>query len=241
MPVAPAAGVRERNDDEMAGAGAYLLVAAGAYVGLVRLVGLDPANLGCAEAQRVLHEGALAPERPAERSAAALAPAAPRRALTVRLTVGGASGHGTDCYRPEPPCRLNPSPGPRPVVQVPQARPRRRPPYARGREFEAGTFRLAWTQGVRRTRWLVVKLGLGAFAAMAVAGLLSLIVTWWSSDLDLVNGQIFNPLSFSVRGIVPIGYGAFAFVLGLAAGLLSAGCFRRWRSRSPASPPPARS
>src|ERR1700745_2821550 len=30
------------------------------------------------------------------------------------------------------------------------------------REFEAGTFRLAWTQGVTRTRWLAGKLGVGA-------------------------------------------------------------------------------
>ncbi len=29
------------------------------------------------------------------------------------------------------------------------------------REFETGTFRLAWTQGVSRSRWLAVKLGLG--------------------------------------------------------------------------------
>ena len=27
------------------------------------------------------------------------------------------------------------------------------------REFETGTFRLAWTQSVTRTRWLAVKLG----------------------------------------------------------------------------------
>ena len=37
------------------------------------------------------------------------------------------------------------------------------------REFETGTFRLAWTQGVSRTRWLAVKLGLGALISMAAA------------------------------------------------------------------------
>ena len=51
------------------------------------------------------------------------------------------------------------------------------------REFETGTFRLAWTQGVTRTRWLAVKLGVVGAASMAVAGLLSLMVTWWGSPL----------------------------------------------------------
>ena len=91
------------------------------------------------------------------------------------------------------------------------------------REFEAGTFRLAWTQGVTRTRWLAVKLGLGVVASAAIAGLLSLIVSWWSSRLDYVNADPFNSLRFGVRGVVPIGYAVFAFALGLTAGLV----FRR--------------
>ena len=91
------------------------------------------------------------------------------------------------------------------------------------REFETGSFRLAWTQGVSRTRWMAVKLGLGTLASMAGAGLLSLMVSWWSSDLDLVNAQIYNPLVFGVRDIVPVGYAALAFTLGSAAGLF----FRR--------------
>jgi hypothetical protein len=91
------------------------------------------------------------------------------------------------------------------------------------REFETGTFRLAWTQGVTRSHWLAVKLGLGAVASAALAGLLSLIVSWWSSNLDYVNADPFNSLRFGVRDVVPIGYAAFAFTLGLTAGLL----FRR--------------
>jgi hypothetical protein len=91
------------------------------------------------------------------------------------------------------------------------------------REFEAGTFRLAWTQGVTRTRWLAVKLGLGAVASAVIAGLLSLMVSWWSSQLDQVNATPFDSLRFGARGVVPIGYAAFAFALGLTAGLI----FRR--------------
>src|SRR5690349_6114387 len=87
------------------------------------------------------------------------------------------------------------------------------------REFEAGTFRLAWTQGVTRTRWLAVKLGLGTVASAAIAGLLSVSVSWWSSRLDQVNADPFGSLRFGVRDLVPVGYAVFAFVLGLTAGL----------------------
>ncbi len=85
------------------------------------------------------------------------------------------------------------------------------------RELESGTYRLAWTQ-VTRTRWMAVKLGLLGLASMVVAGLLSLMITWWSSPLDLVRMTPF--VSFDQRGLVPVGYAAFAFVLGATAGVV---------------------
>ncbi len=87
-------------------------------------------------------------------------------------------------------------------------------------ELETGTFRLAWTQSLTRNRWLAVKMGVGGLAAMAAAGLLSLMVTWWFSPLDRWNGNRFTPAMFGERGIVPIGYAAFAFAFGVVGGLL---------------------
>jgi hypothetical protein len=87
------------------------------------------------------------------------------------------------------------------------------------REFETGTFRLVWAQGVTRTRWIAIKLAVVALASMAAAGLFSLMVTWWSSPLDRVNPNQFSTL-FAERGIVAIGYAAFAFALGVTTGLL---------------------
>ncbi len=87
------------------------------------------------------------------------------------------------------------------------------------REFETGSFRLAWTQGVTRTRWLAVKLGVAGVASMSAAGLLSLMVTWWSSPIAAVDGGRLN--SFHNSGVAPVGYAAFAFALGAAAGLLT--------------------
>jgi hypothetical protein len=88
------------------------------------------------------------------------------------------------------------------------------------REFETGTFRLAWTQGITRTRWLAIKIGLVGAFSMAVAGLLTLMVTWWSSPYDTATVDRLNPANFHSEGIVPVGYAAFAFALGFTAGVL---------------------
>jgi hypothetical protein len=85
-------------------------------------------------------------------------------------------------------------------------------------ELEDGTFRLAWTQSVTRTRWLAARLAVTGLASMAVAGLLSLVVTWWASPLDQAGMNVFG--SFDGRDIVPVGYAAFGFALGVAAGAL---------------------
>lgn len=88
------------------------------------------------------------------------------------------------------------------------------------REFEAGTYRLTWNQSVTRTRWLMVKLlGVG-LASVLTAGLLSLAVTWWASPIDKASMNRFLPQVFAARGIAPVGYAAFAFVLGVAVGAI---------------------
>lgn len=86
------------------------------------------------------------------------------------------------------------------------------------REFESGTFRLAWTQGVTRTTWLVTRIAVGALASIATAGLFSLMATWWSSPLDRLHNTPFG--MFDSRDLVPMGYAAFGFTLGVGLGLL---------------------
>jgi hypothetical protein len=63
---------------------------------------------------------------------------------------------------------------------------------------------------------------------MALAGLLSLFLGWWASPIDHAaqagaSGgfqERFFPTIFGARGVVPIGYAAFAFALGVLVGLL---------------------
>lgn len=88
------------------------------------------------------------------------------------------------------------------------------------RELEAGTHRLIWNQSITRTRWLVFKLLFVGLAAVATAGLLSLLVSWFAGPIDRINNDRFIPMLFAARGIVPLGYAAFAVALGTCAGLL---------------------
>jgi hypothetical protein len=96
------------------------------------------------------------------------------------------------------------------------------------RELESGTHSLVWNQTVPRKQWLTAKLGLGLLGAVVAAGLLSLAVTWWASPIDALSasqtdrGMLsrLSPVVFGARGVVPIGYAAFALVLGIAVGML---------------------
>jgi ABC-type transport system involved in multi-copper enzyme maturation permease subunit len=88
------------------------------------------------------------------------------------------------------------------------------------RELEAKTDRMVWNQSITRTRWLAVKLVFLMLASMAVTGLFSLLLTWSASRYDQVIGDRFAALTFGARNVAPIGYAAFAVVLGTVIGML---------------------
>jgi ABC-type transport system involved in multi-copper enzyme maturation permease subunit len=88
------------------------------------------------------------------------------------------------------------------------------------RELEEKTDRMVWNQSITRVRWLAVKLTLLTLVSMAVTGLFSLLLTWSASRYDELIGERFDALTFASRNIAPIGYAAFAFLLGTVIGLL---------------------
>ncbi|MFI9386560.1 ABC transporter permease subunit [Kutzneria sp. NPDC052558] len=96
------------------------------------------------------------------------------------------------------------------------------------RELETGTHSLVWNQTVTRRRWLATKGGIGVLAATITAGALSAAITWWAEPIDSLVSTLTNssmpshmsPIVFAARGIAPIGYAAFAYVLGVAVGLV---------------------
>ncbi|MBZ3900864.1 MULTISPECIES: ABC transporter permease [Streptomyces] len=86
------------------------------------------------------------------------------------------------------------------------------------REFENGTWRFAFTQGVSRTRWLVTQLTLVGLGTAVLALACSLLFTWWRRPLDSVGSRM-RSAAFTVSpGLVALTL--FALALGVLAGVL---------------------
>lgn len=95
------------------------------------------------------------------------------------------------------------------------------------RETERGTYRLAWTQAVSRSRWLTVKLTVFIGASAVAGAAIAAVLAWWLrpfNELIAVNagGNVnrMAPDIFDLSGVVPVASTLFAFALGTAAGAL---------------------
>jgi hypothetical protein len=84
-------------------------------------------------------------------------------------------------------------------------------------EIQQGTNRLAWTQSITRTRWLLVKIGVGALFTAVIVGALAPLVWWWT---DAAQRSHIQPANFDISGVVEVAYALFAFMLGVALGTL---------------------
>jgi ABC-type transport system involved in multi-copper enzyme maturation permease subunit len=90
------------------------------------------------------------------------------------------------------------------------------------REFETGTFRFAWTQGIGRTRWVTAKLVPLAVILTGIAVLVGFLFSWYYQPLIEAgdnNGQLF-PTVFDLSGVALAGWTLFAFALGVFAGAI---------------------
>lgn len=99
-------------------------------------------------------------------------------------------------------------------------------------EFDQHTNRLAWTQGISRTRWLVSKWLTVLVVLVLLVTLLTSVAQWWVGrtyeqlPFQLVQtvgvGQVghIQPQFFPITGLAPISYTAFAFSLGVASGVV---------------------
>lgn len=89
------------------------------------------------------------------------------------------------------------------------------------REIERGTHRLAWTQSITRTRWLIIKLTMLLAATAVFAVPFTLLMNWWVRP-GLV---LFGPLqagTFDYLGLMPASHAMFGFALGAVCGALIA-------------------
>jgi hypothetical protein len=88
-----------------------------------------------------------------------------------------------------------------------------------GRELEQGTWRLAWSQTVPRTRWLVAKLALVSSGLVVFGAAITAVMTWYRQPLDRLTTRL-QPPPFNFEGLALTSSLLCAFGLAVLAGLL---------------------
>lgn len=90
------------------------------------------------------------------------------------------------------------------------------------REMEEGTWRLAWSQGVTRRRWLRAQL-VATFGVVVLATILfTIVVTWWLAPLNHIDGRFAsNGHGFDFYGMVPAAWALLALAIGVLAGTVA--------------------
>ena len=89
------------------------------------------------------------------------------------------------------------------------------------REYEAGTFRFAWTQAVSRTRWGAAKLALLGGVLTAAASAFGALVSWWLAQANpLADGSRWQPAQFGLTAVTLAAWTLAAFAAGAFAGAL---------------------
>ncbi len=99
------------------------------------------------------------------------------------------------------------------------------------RELEFGTWRLAWSQTVTRTRWLSVKLALVTGGLFVLGAAITAVITWYRAPMDRLTGHFINN-AYDYEGLVLTAYILCAFGFAVLAGLLIRTASRRWSPRS---------
>jgi hypothetical protein len=86
------------------------------------------------------------------------------------------------------------------------------------REYEQGTWQLAWTQGVTRTRWLAVKLAMVLGGVVAASVVFAAGVSWWFGPLA---PHPFTQAKFNHAPLVFPAYVLVAVAIGILAGVVA--------------------
>ena len=88
-----------------------------------------------------------------------------------------------------------------------------------GREMEMGTWRLAWSQTVPRSRWLAIKLAVVGGGLIVLGAAMTLVITWYRAPMDRLTGHFVHN-AYDYEGFVFTAYILFAFGLAVLAGAL---------------------
>jgi ABC-type transport system involved in multi-copper enzyme maturation permease subunit len=91
-------------------------------------------------------------------------------------------------------------------------------------EFENKTNRLAWSQSMTRTRWLVRTWSILAVATVAFMSVLVLFTQWWATHIVTSSGNggaLIQPEQMLISGVDPIAAALLALTLGMFVGVIA--------------------
>jgi hypothetical protein len=91
-------------------------------------------------------------------------------------------------------------------------------------EFENKTNRLAWSQGMTRTKWLVRTWLTLAIPTVALMSVLALLTQWWATHIVTSasnGGALIQPQQMLISGVDPIAAAFFALTLGMFVGVIA--------------------
>jgi ABC-type transport system involved in multi-copper enzyme maturation permease subunit len=89
-------------------------------------------------------------------------------------------------------------------------------------ELERKTNRLAWSQGITRTKWLVSTWLTLAIPTVVVMSLFALIVQWWATHIVTSissGGGLIQPAQMLISGVAPIAFALLLLTLGMFIGI----------------------
>ncbi|MGW0667342.1 hypothetical protein [Streptomyces sp. NPDC002746] len=89
-----------------------------------------------------------------------------------------------------------------------------------GRELESGTYRLAWSQSVSPTRWLLAKLAVPAAITVVAVPVLSAVYAWGRTSPDTDREAWYDTSAYAATGTLPTASALLAIALGALAALL---------------------
>jgi hypothetical protein len=84
------------------------------------------------------------------------------------------------------------------------------------REYEQGTYRLAWTQSIGRERWLLVKIAVLGAAVIAIGVAFVALVAWWRGPLDTLEATPWA--AYDAEALAPMATTLLGFMAGVTAG-----------------------
>ncbi|MFJ6431970.1 ABC transporter permease [Streptomyces sp. NPDC091416] len=89
-----------------------------------------------------------------------------------------------------------------------------------GRELESGTYRLAWSQSVSPTRWLLAKLTVPAAITVVAVPVLSAVYAWCRTSPDTDRVAWYDTSAYAATGTLPTASALLAIAIGALAALL---------------------